>query len=216
MARDKVLDKTKIADVSHSVTIFESIHSALTGSGITVNDLDVIGVGTGPGSFTGIRIAVATARMLAQILNVPLVGVKTPLFYAASLENKSGKNIMVAFDAKKKRVFGALYKGTDSLFPEEIIEPGDYYIDHLIENIDHQSETVIIGNGGKKYREEIEKKTGSCEFLDNFMPSGGIACKITGELLRKNPELYSDFNKTLPYYSRKSDAEIIKSGKGKK
>ncbi len=92
------------------MTLFDNIDAALAGAGISATDLQLIGVGIGPGSFTGIRIAVSTARMLAQVLSIPLAGLSSPLIYAASMEALPGEYLMTAFDAKKGRVFGALYR----------------------------------------------------------------------------------------------------------
>ena len=65
------------AGMSHSVTMFQNLSSILSQASIGINDIDLIGTGIGPGSFTGIRIAVSAARMFAQILKVPLVGLKS-------------------------------------------------------------------------------------------------------------------------------------------
>ena len=99
-----------VVNTSHSVTLLDTINRCLDTLGLAPGDLNCLGVGVGPGSFTGIRIAVTTARMLAQVLGIPLVGIQTHLLYAVSVRGGRGDNIMIAFDAKKGRVFGALYR----------------------------------------------------------------------------------------------------------
>ncbi len=210
---DRYSDKTRTVDVSHAATIFQSIKDAFSDIDIAFNELDLIGVGIGPGSFTGIRIAVSSARMLAQLLDVPLVGIKTHRIYAESVQADVDENIIVAFDAKKGRVFGALYKKNNNEEIEEIVEPGDHYIDYLIDNINNKKRTSIVGDGGKKYCEAIEKKILNYVQLDDFLPGAELSCLLTEKIFRQSPGDYTDISRTVPYYSRKSDAEIVKEMK---
>ncbi len=106
----------------HSGNLFARIDAALQGAGISVNDIDLVAVGTGPGSFTGIRIAVTTARMLAQVCAVPLLGLPTTMLHAAGVPAGNGDFVLTAYDAKKNRVFGALYQRRDGLL-EEVVVP---------------------------------------------------------------------------------------------
>ncbi len=208
---DAVSDKTREVGVSHSITLFEGIDSALGELDIAINDIELIGVGLGPGSFTGIRIAVSTARMLAQLLKTPLVGIKTHHLYASSVKAEIDENILIAFDAKKGRVFGALYRsGKDRLSPVEVVEPGDYYMDYLIDNIDRDKRTLLIGDGVEKYYNLIEERAPDHKRLSGFMPSAKDACALTEYIYNMEPEKHNNINRVVPFYSRKSDAEIVK------
>ena len=211
-------DKTKAVDISHSVTLFETIDNALKDLNLAIHDINCIGVGTGPGSFTGIRIAVTTARMLAQILDVPLVGIATQLIYTCSADAKPGTLVLPAFDAKKKRVFGALYRITDDpLLPEEVIAPGDFPMEHLVQAADPSSPLIAVGSGSEKYHNVITDYIPGAGIRTTFVPSGIQACRIVEKIYTCSPSDYSDFTKVLPNYARKSDAEIIKDLKaGKK
>ena len=114
---------------SHSVDLITTMDSLLGNGKIGIHDIDIFGVGTGPGSFTGIRIAVSTARMMAQVMQRPLVGVATPLLYAVSLMPlvTGDDSILVALDARKDRVFGAVYRGHDEAgIPVALVPPGDH------------------------------------------------------------------------------------------
>ncbi|HQP47907.1 MAG TPA: tRNA (adenosine(37)-N6)-threonylcarbamoyltransferase complex dimerization subunit type 1 TsaB [Spirochaetota bacterium] len=209
---DSCSDKTKLVDLSHSITLFDTIDSALKDLGITIHDIDCIGVGTGPGSFTGIRIAVSTARMLAQTLDIPLVGIATQLLYASSADMPPGTLVLPAFDAKKKRVFGALYKTTgDSLAPEEIIAPGDYTMEHIARAADTGHPLIAFGSGSIKYHEVIAEHIPGAEIKEDFLPSGARACRLIEKTYLVRPSDFSDFTNVLPNYARKSDAEVIKN-----
>ena len=205
-----VSNHSKFVEHSHSTTIFENIDACLKDLGIKINDIELIGVGIGPGSFTGIRIAVSTARMLAQVLDIPLVGIKSQMILASSVNTDENNNILVAFDAKKGRVFGGLYKKTVNHLPETIIEEGDYNIEFLISNIDKNYKTITIGDGAEKYNEIIKKSLADVEHMGEFIPSCENSARLIMETFKSNPQTYSDYNSTKPFYARKSDAELLK------
>ncbi|MBN2160574.1 MAG: tRNA (adenosine(37)-N6)-threonylcarbamoyltransferase complex dimerization subunit type 1 TsaB [Spirochaetes bacterium] len=202
-------------NTSHSATILHGIDGSLGKLGLSPSEIDCLGVGVGPGSFTGIRIAVSTARMLAQVLGKPLVGVKTHLLYAISVDAQAGDSILIAFDAKKGRVFGALYRrGADLIAPDEIVPPGDYEIQRLVEAVDPTGATFLIGDGVLKYADAVSTLERGV-ILRDFTPSGSAICGLVRETYRKNPEAYGNYTSVVPCYARKSDAEAAKDLKKK-
>ena len=215
----RISGMSNATEVSHSVSLFENIDRALNENCLGIMDIGLIGVGVGPGSFTGIRIAVSTARMLSQLLEKPLVGLKTHLIYAVSACFMTGikhENILVAFDARKGRVFGALYRrGSDIYSPFEIVPPGDYSVDFIFGKIDISGRTIAIGSGSEKYKEKFGKIQG-LDIEMEFRPDAAAACSLTEFCYRKNPALYKNIETTVPFYSRKSDAEIMRDVRKKK
>ena len=208
-------DKTKLVSESHSVTLFDNIDLSLKEISLQMKDINVIGVGIGPGSFTGIRIAVTTTRMFAQVFNLPLVGVKTHLMYAASAGDsaKTGENILIAFDAKKGRVFGALYRREDDeLNPGVVVEPGDYSMEYLLSHANGKAKAVLIGDGCEKYIDAIENSVNKRELLWDFMPSGQKICGLIEKIYMDNPDQYHNYINVLPFYARRSDAEVKAAG----
>jgi len=209
----KIFQYCENAGMSHSVTMFQNLSSILSQASIRINDIDLIGVGIGPGSFTGIRIAVSTARMFAQIMAVPLVGLKSQEIYAASAGSDGEKTVLAAFDAKKSKIFGGVYQVKDSL-TNEIIEPGDFLMKDLLNLIKNPGEIICVGDGCGKYIDIIEEssqKNGiSYKYIENFMPDGKAAAELALRKYKESPEIFMDFNNTTPFYTRKSDAEILK------
>lgn len=197
--------------LSHSTFMFENIGKLLESAGLNIREIDLIGVGTGPGSFTGVRIAVSTARMLSQLLSIPLVGVKTHDIYAASYGSSPDKIVAVAFDAKKSRIFGGLYRNDNRSIPETLLTPCDITINELIMNLPETGKIVCIGDGFKKYFTEIKdyslKQGIDCIFPENFIPSGKAASLIVKKKFMDNPEVFKNYSCTLPSYERLSDAE---------
>lgn len=200
--------------MSHSITIFSSLNSILERAELTIKDINLAGVGIGPGSFTGVRIAVSTARMIAQILDIPLVGVKTQDIFVSSAGGNRGEKILVAFDAKKSRVFGALYDGSSSFLHDTIIEAGDYTINSMLKSLSSGDRLLCIGDGCARYREEIAEISASTGFsyrlADNFTPDGAITSKLILHRYNESPDKYSSYGNTLPFYARKSDAEAAR------
>lgn len=197
--------------LSHSVTLIRSMDTLLSEQGITINDIDIFCAGTGPGSFTGIRITVSTMRMLSQITGKPLVGIPTPLLYAVSLTRfgKTGDHIMVALDARRERIFGAIYRiAGPGQEPVEIVPPGDHPIDELVDGADYTS-IIAAGSGVNRFREKIERP-GRNVLVPGQWFDGASVCDLAEHRWRENPSLYSDPFRTVPLYLRKSDAETAR------
>ena len=140
-ANGKIFQFCEDAGQSHSVTMFQNISDLLAQASIGIRDIGLLGVGTGPGSFTGIRIAVSTARMFSQILGIPIVGIKSQEIFAASAVSYPDKTVLVAFDAKKLRVFAGVYRVEKSTI-SEIIEPGDYTMTEVLSLIKNPGEMI--------------------------------------------------------------------------
>lgn len=85
----------------HSAYLFSSIKSMLKSSGKTAEDIDVIAVNVGPGSFTGIRACLTTAKVMSSQIKCKTVGVSS----LEVLSRAGGKDCVVALDARKNKVY---------------------------------------------------------------------------------------------------------------
>ena len=110
----------------HALTVFEGrrtlsrrlmgeIDSLLTRSGLTLADLTAFAVGLGPGSFTGVRVGVTTAKTLAQVTGKPLVGVGTLDAYAAVWMTPGDTSIVPVLPSRRGEVYAAVYQGGEAL-----------------------------------------------------------------------------------------------------
>jgi tRNA threonylcarbamoyladenosine biosynthesis protein TsaB len=121
--------------VSCAATVLQDVDELMTAAGLRADDVDALAVGIGPGSFTGVRIGLATARALALALDVPVAGVSTLDALAAGA---AGATPVV--DARRREVF-VLQGWPRLLRPGEVeLAPG----------------TPCVGNGAVRYRAELE------------------------------------------------------------
>jgi tRNA threonylcarbamoyladenosine biosynthesis protein TsaB len=121
--------------VSRAVTLLEDVDALLRQAGARTRDLDALAVGIGPGSFTGVRIGLATARGLALSLDLPVAGVSTLAALAAGAPGATP-----VIDARRREVF-VLRDEPQVMLPTEL-EPaaGD----------------VLVGSGAVRYRDVFE------------------------------------------------------------
>jgi tRNA threonylcarbamoyladenosine biosynthesis protein TsaB len=124
--------------VSRAQTLLEDVDALLRQGGAHPRDLDVLAVGIGPGSFTGVRIGLASARGLALALDVRGAGVSTLDALAAG-----APGALPVIDARRREVFTVAGGVPVVLAPAEVaVEPG----------------TVCVGNGAVRYRAVLEEK----------------------------------------------------------
>ncbi len=107
---DVVAESTVVDALRHGELLAPGIAHVLDQAGVGVRDLTRIAVGVGPGPFTGLRVGIVTARTMAAVLSVPVVGVCT-LDVVAAAVRADGQPFMVATDARRKEVYWATYDG---------------------------------------------------------------------------------------------------------
>lgn len=128
---------TILAGRSHLEMLLPQIHVLLGRQGLKIADIDAIIAGIGPGSFTGLRVGVATARGLAQALKKPIFGSSTLRALAQGMidargEDVAGERILPVVDAKRGQVFAQLFLVSENKIAEaasEILclEPEDLF-----------------------------------------------------------------------------------------
>lgn len=136
----------------HSRTLMPMVDGVLSGCGIAPSDVDIFACSNGPGSFTGIRIAVSTVKGLALPYGKPVVGICT-LEAAAAGVFAPGRIICPILDARCGQVYAAAYKDG-----EAVIQPAPILLDDLLKNPELGTEPVMCGDGIKIHRATISEK----------------------------------------------------------
>lgn len=119
----------------HSAFLIPAIVAILKNNKLKMQDIDVIGTNIGPGSFTGIRACVTVARVMAQQLNIPLVGISS-LEILSKINDVNTKTI-VALDARKQQCYFAVYENSKELQPPKLIT-----VDELL-NLNFENAGII-------------------------------------------------------------------------
>jgi tRNA threonylcarbamoyladenosine biosynthesis protein TsaB len=191
LAFDTATDDTTVALVrdgellgerrSRAVRILEDADALLSEAGLAQTDLDRIAVGTGPGSYTGLRMGLVTARALAFALGAPVAGVATLDTLAAG-----SPGAVPLIDAKRGEVF---------------TRAGDEYVVLAPEDLNVEAGTRYVGDGAVRYRTAIGAAGGE-------VPPDGDDAHIPWA--RTLAALATDFGHAehvLPLYLRVPDAE---------
>ncbi len=109
----------------HSAILLPAIDEALSHLGWSVGDLDAVGVVVGPGSFTGVRVGIATVDGLARAAAIPAFGYGSLRVRAMALRHAAAP-VAPILDARKGEVYGALYRGGREVMRPCAMEPGDF------------------------------------------------------------------------------------------
>lgn len=212
MATCAVIDGEKLIgeyslnqDMSHSEKLVPMIKEILDSLGLKIDDIDLYGVSTGPGSFTGLRIGVATIRGFAHLFDKPLVGISTLEGLAFNLPYN--EIIVPMIDARRDRVYTGIYTWVDGKI-KTIMEPDVLEIDELLNILDKYEKVVVNGDGSVLYRERIKS---ALEDKAIFSTIGQNSCRATsiGELalIKYNEGHIDNYYTLIPDYLRPSQAE---------
>lgn len=142
--------------MNHLQNLMPMVDILLQKRGMLIGDLDYIAVSEGPGSFTGIRIGVSTARALAQALNLQAIGVPTLKSFLYHVPEYKGI-ICPIFDARRNQVYGGAYQWTDVGLYKEVVPGAAYDLEELLELLEKaaSAEITFFGDGIVPYREQI-------------------------------------------------------------
>ena len=201
----------------------------LAQAGIGWGALELIAVGVGPGTFTGLRVGVATARGLAQSLGVEVVGISSlqVLAQAALQEPHSPANrgVLAAIDARRGEAFAAAYDAQGELAPPRAVPPEDLAAipaavgDRSRKTLPSgkhprfgERDWLAVGDGALRFRGYLEAI--AVAVPADTSPLHRVDAGVLCELALSAPA--GDREAVLPDYRRRPDAEIALKDRGRK
>jgi tRNA threonylcarbamoyladenosine biosynthesis protein TsaB len=200
-----LLEFTLDREETHSKHLMDMIKEALRMSGLNFYDLDGFAVTRGPGSFTGLRIGISTIKGLAAASEKPIVGVSS--LEALALQVSYSRDLICPIlDARKGEVYFSRYRFISGHLKKQIKEhvaTPDKAVDDLNESC------LFVGNGALLYKEMILESMGEfasfAPTTQNTIRASTIAYLSMAKFENNDTD---DIEKILPYYIRKSDAEL--------
>lgn len=197
------------SDGRHGEVLLPRIASGLVASGVALSSIELIAVGVGPGSFTGLRIGLATAKGLALATATPLRGVCS-LRVLARAAIDQGDVVVAVIDAGRGEVFGAMYRwGGDTL--ETLLAPLRAVPEAFARRVAElaPSRAVLCGGGARRYLPLLDAALGSRAFLgeeQHDLADGRHVAREALSCMRSSGR--SDLASLEPVYLRDSDAKL--------
>jgi tRNA threonylcarbamoyladenosine biosynthesis protein TsaB len=130
----------------HAEALVPMIEDVRREAGIPFEDFDLFAVTVGPGTFTGLRIGLATARGLSLAAGVPLAGVTTLHAIAAGASGAAGEDILVALDARRAQVYAQLFEAVAHEVANPVGHPAALAVDGAGALL-RERPAVVVGSG---------------------------------------------------------------------
>ncbi|MBI5639550.1 MAG: tRNA (adenosine(37)-N6)-threonylcarbamoyltransferase complex dimerization subunit type 1 TsaB [Nitrospirae bacterium] len=190
---------------THSERLMAVIHQTLSQSDLRLCDIDAFAVAAGPGSFTGLRIGLSTAKGLCYATGKPLVTVPTLEAFALNF-SFTKYPVCLMLDARKGEVYAALFSWEQAVF-QRIMKDRSIRVEDLLPELN--GKVLFAGEGTLLYRDKITVILGDRAVFaspEKMVPSPanvallGLARAVKGEV--------TDAGQAVPIYIRKSEAEV--------
>ena len=176
---------------NHSITLMPAIDFLMASLDWTPRDLDRIVVAEGPGSYTGLRIAVATAKTLAHTLNIELVGMSSLL----ALVPRQQEGLFVPLmDARRNNVYAGFYENAKPVLPEAHLSFAE-----VLEQVKDAEQVTFVGEV-RAFVEQIQEQLPQASYQETLPNAANLALWAWD----KKEDSLHDF---VPNYLKRVEAE---------
>ena len=196
-------------EITHSEKLLPIIHETLNKADITLDNIDMFAAINGPGSFTGIRIGLATIKAFAQVKEIDIFSISSTdlIGYVAFKENNTKEQkVLSLIDARNNRVYYALNKiaknENGKIVFEKIIDVDNDTIDNVISKI-NEKDIIIAGNCIDKFKDTLSTISNK---LLNIYPTTNDLINCYLNLVYTSKYMYNAYSLDA-LYARKSQAE---------
>ena len=176
---------------NHSITLMPAIDFLMANLDLTPKDLDRIVVAKGPGSYTGLRIAVATAKTLAHTLNIELVGMSSLL---ALVPSQQEGLVVPLMDARRNNVYAGFYENENPVLPEAHLSFAE-----VLEQVKDAEQVTFVGEVGV-FAEQIQERLPQANYQETLPNAANLALWAWD----KEVDSLHDF---VPNYLKRVEAE---------
>lgn len=191
--------------LTHSEQLIPQMDQMLSAARVDKKEITAVAVSKGPGSFTGLRIGLATAKMCAAIWDVPLIGVSTLEALAWNMKGAQAF-ILPLEDAQRGNVYTALYGSFENIWeemPKQVLS-----IDEAIEAAcSHGGPVIAVGESADTYKEKLIAAGIVLAPAHNRCCRGGSVALAAMAALAEGRR--DDPLTLVPEYIRRSEAEVL-------
>lgn len=199
---DKLIDDNSLNNgKTHSENLMPLIKDILERNNLELKDIGLISCVVGPGSFTGIRIGIASVKAMAEVYSIKIASVASLEVLVQELESKTKVSMI---DARNDQVYCGIFDENNNLLEDYIADD----INVAIEKISKYEDISICGNGAEKFKNLILEKIPSMKFSDENFQKAENAGKAGFRKFLSNDLMSADT--IMPIYLRKSQAERLK------
>ncbi|MFM8836049.1 MAG: tRNA (adenosine(37)-N6)-threonylcarbamoyltransferase complex dimerization subunit type 1 TsaB [Actinomycetota bacterium] len=195
----------------HAEQLVPMIETVCRQADIDISEVDVVAVDVGPGLFTGMRVGIASAKSIAQVLNVPIIGVSSLDILARSVST-TDRVVVSTIDARRGEFYWALYRNDVGSSLEVKPPRVGTFADCVVDIVDRGQDALIVGNGALRYKyqinDQLETTAVSVEWASEQLsrPDATLLALIAADLALH--EQWQTAAQLQALYLRAPDAEI--------
>lgn len=213
LENNEVIDELDLDDgKTHSENLMPLIDEILKKNNISIKQIEMLACCVGPGSFTGIRIGVATLKPIAEVLNIKVASVTSLEVLSRNIEFEKNEDIrnsntiVSLIDARNNQVYAGI-------FDREFNKKEEYIADDInvvLEVLKKYNNVVCVGDGAILHQELLKENLSDVKFVSKNLQTAQNVGKTGYKKFIENNLMTAD--EIIPIYLRKSQAERLKKG----
>ena len=197
LLRTRTIAATKILEKS----IIPSIDKLLNLAKVDLQAIDVLAIGLGPGSFTSLRVGLATVKALAHVKGMRVIGVSSLAIIAQGVLTEANKTVAVLVDARRGQVYQALFLADGKLLAKEVLLP----FEEAMKNI--KGNTLVVGDAINLYGQRIKDACPDVTFApqEHWLPQAKYLAQLAHARIASNQ--FDEAITLLPNYLYADDCQ---------